>query len=48
MEKTKHNSNHKTEQITLEGETVQDYTYYVLGFIPAIEIQLEKDYGSLN
>jgi hypothetical protein len=41
--KTKHNSNQKTKQITLERKTVKEYVYYVLGFIPADEIQLEKD-----
>jgi len=41
--KTKHNSNHKTKQITLKGEIVQEYTYYVLGFVPADEVRLKKD-----
>jgi hypothetical protein len=31
--KTKHNSNHKTQQTTLKGEIIQEYTYYVLGFV---------------
>ena len=43
MIKTKHNSNHKTQQITLEGEIVQEYVYYVLGFVPADVVRLKKD-----
>ena len=43
MIKTKHKSNHKTQQITLEGEIVQEYTYYVLGFVPADVVKLKKD-----
>jgi hypothetical protein len=41
--KTKHNSNHKTTQITLEGEVIQEYVYYLLGFVPADIIRLKKD-----
>jgi hypothetical protein len=41
--KTKHNSNHKIQQITLEREIIQEYTYYVLGFVPADIIHLKKD-----
>ncbi len=41
--KTKHNSNHKTQQTTLEGEIVQEYTYKVLGFVPADVVRLQKD-----
>ena len=41
--KTKHNSNHKTKQTTLEGEIIQEYTYYVLGFVPADVVRLKKD-----
>jgi len=41
--KTKHNSNHKTQQATLEGELTQDYSYYVLGFVPANVIRLNND-----
>jgi len=40
---TKHNSNHKTQQITLDGEIVQEYRYYVLGFVPADVVRLKKD-----
>jgi len=31
--KTKHNSNHKTQQTSLHGELIQEYIYYVLGFV---------------
>ena len=41
--KTKHNSNHKTQQSTLEGEIIHEYTYYVLGFVPSNVVRLEKD-----
>ena len=41
--KTKHNSNHKTQQTTLEGEIIQEYTYYVLGFVPVEVVRLKKD-----
>ena len=41
--KTKHNSNHKTTQITLEGEIIKEYVYYVLGFVPADVVRLKKD-----
>ena len=41
--KTKHNSNHKTHQTTLKGEIIQEYTYYVLGFVPADVVRLKKD-----
>ena len=48
--KTKHNSNHKTTQITLEGEIIKEYVYYVLGFVPADVIRLKKDlwFGKLD
>jgi len=43
MEKTMHNSNHKTFQTTLKGEIIQEYSYYVLGFVPADVVSLKKD-----
>ena len=43
MIKTKHNSNHKTYQTTLKGEIIQEYTYYVLGFVPADVVKLKND-----
>ena len=41
--KTKHNSNHKTQQITLEGEIIKEYVYYCCGFVPADVIRIKKD-----
>ena len=41
--KTKHNSNHKTKQTTLNGEIIQEYQFYVLGFVPADVVRLKKD-----
>jgi hypothetical protein len=41
--KAKHNSNHKTTQITLEGQIIQGCTYYLVGFVPADVINLKKD-----
>ena len=42
LNRTKHNSNHKTQQITLEGEIIQEYHYYVLGFLPEEVIKLKR------
>ena len=42
FDKVKHNSNHKKQQITLKGEIIQEYTYYLLGFVPADVIRLKK------
>ncbi len=41
--KTKHNSNRKTMQITLEREIVKEFTYYLLGFVPADVVRLKKE-----
>jgi len=30
-------------QTTLKGEIIQEYTYYVLGFVPADVVRLKKD-----
>ena len=39
-----HNSNCQLRQVTLEGGIlVQEYTFYVLGFVPADVVRLEKD-----
>jgi len=46
--KTKHNSNHKTQQTTLLGEIIQEYTYYVLGFVPVDVVRLKKMFGLVN
>ena len=40
--KTKHNSNHKTQQTTLKGEIIQEYSYYVLGFVSSDVVSLKK------
>jgi len=40
--KTKHNSNHKPQQTTLEREIVQEYAYHSLGFVPAEGVRLKK------
>ena len=41
--KTMHNSNRKTQQTTLEGEIVQEYAYYVLGFVPTDAVRLKSN-----
>ena len=41
--KTIHISNQKTQQITLEGEFIQEYTCCLLGFVPADVVRLKKD-----
>ena len=48
--KTKHNSNHRTQQTTLKGEIIQEYGYYLLGFVPADVVRLKKDvwFGQLG
>jgi len=50
LNKTKHNSNHKTFQTTLKREIIQEYVYYVLGFVPADVVRLKKDawFGKLS
>jgi hypothetical protein len=48
--KTKHNSNQKTKQTTLEGKIVQEYVYYVLGFVPPDVVRLKNEvwFSKLN
>ena len=41
--RTKHNSNHKTLQTNLNGEIIQDYHYYVLGFVPPDVVHFKND-----
>ena len=41
--KTKHNSNHKTQQTTLECKIIQEYCYCVLGFVPADVVRLKNE-----
>jgi hypothetical protein len=39
-----HNSNRQLRQLTLDGGIlVQEYRLYVLGFVPADVVRLEKD-----
>jgi hypothetical protein len=40
--KTNHNSNLKTKQMTLEGGIIQEFCYYVVGFVPADVIRLKE------
>lgn len=40
--KAMHNSNRKMLQFTLDGEVVQEYTHYILGFVPADVVRLKK------
>ena len=48
MNKTKHNSNSKLQQITLNGEIIQEYTYYLLGFVSADVVRLKKNWFIIN
>jgi hypothetical protein len=39
-----HNSNRQLRQVTLTGGIlVQEYTFYVVGFVPADVVRLKKD-----
>ena len=38
-----HNSNRETPQVTLSGETLLEYKFYVIGFVPADVVRLKKD-----
>jgi len=38
-----HNSNRETRQITLSGEALLEYKYYVIGFVPADVVRLRKN-----
>ena len=38
-----HNSNRPLRQVTLSGEALPEYKYYVIGFVPADVVHLEKD-----
>ena len=41
---SKHNSNHTTQQMTLEGEIIeQKYSYYCFGVVPADVVRLKKN-----
>jgi len=38
-----HNSNRRLIQITLSGETLLEYKFYVIGFVPAGVVRLKRD-----
>jgi len=37
-----HNSNRQLHQVTLSGETLLEYKYYVIGFVPVDVVRLEE------
>ena len=39
----KHNSNRKSCQVTLSGEVLLEFRYYVIGFVPVDVVRLKKD-----
>lgn len=47
---TMHNSNRKLRQVTLSGETLIEYRYYVIGFVPADVVRLKRSiwFSKLN
>jgi len=47
---TMHNSNRKLRQVTLSGEVLLEYRFYVIGFVPADVVRLKKDvwFSKLN
>jgi hypothetical protein len=38
-----HNSNHRLRQVTLSGEVLPEFRYYVIGFVPADVVRLRRD-----
>ena len=40
---TMHNSNRQLRQVTLSGEVLPEYRFYVIGFVPADVVRLKKD-----
>lgn len=38
-----HNSNRQLHQVTLSGEALLEYKFYVIGFVPADVVRLKKD-----
>lgn len=38
-----HNSNRRLRQVTLSGEALLEFRYYVIGFVPADVVRLKKD-----
>jgi len=47
---TMHNSNRHLRQVTLSGEVLLEYKFYVIGFVPADVVRLKKDvwFSKLN
>jgi len=43
-----HNSNRQLQQVTLSGETLLEYKYYVLGFVPADVVRLKREVRFAN
>ena len=45
-----HNSNRKLRQVTLSGEVLSEFRFYVLGFVPADVVRLKEDvwFGKLD
>ena len=38
-----HNSNRQLQQVTLSGEALLEYKFYVIGFVPADVVRLKED-----
>jgi len=45
-----HNSNRQLRQVTLSGEFLLEYRFYVIGFVPADVVRLKRDvwFSKLN
>ena len=39
-----HNSNRRLRQVTLSGEALLKYKFYVIGFVPADIVRLKEDF----
>ena len=50
LNKCKHNLNHKTRQITLDGLVMQNYCYYFFGIVSSEVINITNDvwFSKLN
>ena len=42
LNKAKHNSNHKTQQVALDGIVVEEYVYFFMGIVSADVIGLKS------
>jgi len=40
---TMHNSDRRLRQVTLSGEVLLEFRYYVIGFVPADVVHLKED-----